>query len=204
MVTPPSIPPPGIKAPHLGAGVLGEEAAAAYLTAKGLSIIARNWRKKWLEIDIIARHNATIVFVEVKTRHNAGLTMPHEALTPKKQQCLIKATTTWLGEQDLWHLPCRFDLVCISGKTDIHSLSQLSLVQVRKSAARQGAAARRSDQATQLATPWAARFLQRAMRNIETKMRCNVRAYPFSVEHIPHAFTFSEPLGSSHTAWQPW
>lgn len=94
-------------------GVVGEDAAAKLLAGKGMRIIARNWRHRSLELDIVAEEGDTLVFVEVKTRAATGRQQPHEALTPAKRTALTKAAAHYLGEHDLWHRPCRFDLVSV-------------------------------------------------------------------------------------------
>ena len=55
-------------APHLQLGREGEAAAAALLTGKGYAVIARNYRTRGGEVDIICLDGDTVVFVEVKTR----------------------------------------------------------------------------------------------------------------------------------------
>ncbi len=94
-------------------GQAGEDAAAALLRSKGLRLVARNWRRGSLELDIVAEEGDTLVFVEVKTRAADGLQRPHEALTPAKRSALVKAATRYLTEHDLWHRACRFDLVSV-------------------------------------------------------------------------------------------
>jgi Holliday junction resolvase-like predicted endonuclease len=63
------------------AGRAGEDAAAQYLETHGHKVIARNWKTKWCEIDIISQLDDVLYFTEVKYRHNgSGL----DAITPKK------------------------------------------------------------------------------------------------------------------------
>jgi putative endonuclease len=50
-----------------GIGMIGEEIACRFLTGKGYSVVSRNYRKKWGEIDIIAKKEGKISFIEVKT-----------------------------------------------------------------------------------------------------------------------------------------
>ena len=60
------------RAAHLVLGRRGEEAAVRLLLAKGYTILARNWRVRSGELDIVARDGRTLVFVEVKTRRRSG------------------------------------------------------------------------------------------------------------------------------------
>ena len=94
-------------------GRAGEDFAAAHLKKLGWRIVERNWRCGPLELDIIARHKDTLIFVEVKTRAAAGLTRPDEALTPAKQERLSRAAAQYLSATDNWDKPCRFDLVSV-------------------------------------------------------------------------------------------
>ena len=94
-------------------GRAGEDAAAALLQAKGLRLLARNWRRGSLELDIVAEEGDTLIFAEVKTRAADGLQRPHEALTAAKRSVLAKAAARYLTEHDLWRRPCRFDLVSV-------------------------------------------------------------------------------------------
>ncbi len=99
---------------HLRRGVKGEDAAAAFLEAAGYVILARNWRRHRLELDLVCRHGDVLVFVEVKTRAARGLAAPADALTPAKQASLNRAAAAYLSEYALWETPCRFDLVAVT------------------------------------------------------------------------------------------
>ena len=72
-------------------GRAGEDFAAARLEKLGWRIVERNWRCGPLELDIIARHKGTLIFVEVKTRSAAGLTRPAEALPPPTRERAARA-----------------------------------------------------------------------------------------------------------------
>lgn len=90
-------------------GKLGEDFAANFLEAKGYSIIARNFRIRSAEIDIIAKADDVIVFVEVKARSNIRHGLPSEAVTLRKQKKIIEAASVFL--QDFPDYACRFDVV---------------------------------------------------------------------------------------------
>jgi len=68
----------------------GEELAVSYLRKKGYKIIERNFRKGYGEIDIVAVHENTLVFIEVKTRTSNSFGSPLEAITYWKLKSLIK------------------------------------------------------------------------------------------------------------------
>ena len=97
-------------------GSAGEEAAVELLSRMGWTILARNWRSRHLELDIVAEERGVLVFVEVKTRAHGSLQSPHEALTPVKQERLVRAAQAWLDAHHAWERPCRFDLVCVTSR----------------------------------------------------------------------------------------
>lgn len=92
-------------------GALGEDAAAAFLVTCGHDIVARNWRCRSGEIDIIAADGDTIVFVEVKTRSGTWFGTPAEAVTPAKANRLHRLAGLWLAERSAAWSPVRFDVV---------------------------------------------------------------------------------------------
>jgi putative endonuclease len=94
-----------VPARHLSLGVAGENLAREHLTAKGYEIIDANWRDRGLELDLVCRLDDLLVFVEVKTRTQGGLTTALESLGKTKQARLVKAASSYLS---------RFDLVCVS------------------------------------------------------------------------------------------
>lgn len=96
-----------------GLGIQGEELAASYLEQAGLKIVARNYRCRGGEVDIIARDGKTLVFVEVKSRRNLAYGVPQLAVTPFKQRQISKAALTWLAKNRQQDVPARFDVIAI-------------------------------------------------------------------------------------------
>ncbi|HLS79071.1 MAG TPA: YraN family protein [Nocardia sp.] len=94
-------------------GARGEELAARFLRDAGMEIVARNWRCRHGELDLIARHGAITVFVEVKTRRTLTFGTPAEAVTVGKQQRIRRLALLWLAEQDGPWQPIRFDVVSV-------------------------------------------------------------------------------------------
>jgi putative endonuclease len=91
----------------------GEEIASTYLVKKGFLILAKNWRYKHLEIDIIASINSTLVIVEVKLRSSDFFGNPEEFVTRAKQKKLIKAADFYIKENNInWET--RFDIIAIT------------------------------------------------------------------------------------------
>ncbi|THB71149.1 MAG: YraN family protein [Desulfovibrio sp.] len=101
-------------AEHLNTGAWGEDAAVEHLRGLGYAILERNWRSGQLEIDIIARHDEYLVFVEVKTRVSGERGTPQEAVGRTKQRRLTAAATQYLSSHDLWESPCRFDIIAVT------------------------------------------------------------------------------------------
>lgn len=94
-------------------GIAGEELAAGYLRELGYAILARNFRCRGGEVDIIAKDGATLVFVEVKTRRNAAFGVPQLAVTPFKQRQIAKAAQTWLAKNRKFGVAARFDVLTV-------------------------------------------------------------------------------------------
>lgn len=94
-------------------GDAAEEAAAQRLAAQGLKILARNFRVKGGEIDLVCREGATTVFVEVRHRTRADFGGAATSITPTKQRRLIRAARHWLARHG--EGACRFDCVLIDG-----------------------------------------------------------------------------------------
>ena len=92
-------------------GKLGEDCAAKFLEAEGYTIVERNFRIRSAEIDIIARRDNLIIFVEVKARSNIRHGLPVEAVTLRKQKKIIEAATVFLQDENFSDCACRFDVV---------------------------------------------------------------------------------------------
>lgn len=96
-------------------GKLGEEIAVRELERRGYEILARRYRTRHGEIDIVARDGATTVFVEVKVRATAEFGTAAEAVTVWKQRRLGAMATDYLARNGGASGPCRFDVVAIDG-----------------------------------------------------------------------------------------
>ncbi len=91
----------------------GEAAARMALRARGYVILAERYRVARGEIDIVARDDETIVFIEVKTRRAAAYGGAAAAVTWRKQRTIIRVAEAFLMQARLTHLPCRFDVVSV-------------------------------------------------------------------------------------------
>lgn len=93
-----------------------EQVAAAFLTQQGYEILEMNYRDRYGEIDLIARREGVLVFVEVKYRKTTRQGYPEEAVTPQKQKRIRHTARYYLYTHHLEDLPCRFDVVSILGE----------------------------------------------------------------------------------------
>lgn len=76
----------------------GEDVAAAHLAARGLAVLARNWRRREGELDLVAADGRCLVVVEVKTRSGTGFGLPVEAVTRLKAARIRRLAQQWLAE----------------------------------------------------------------------------------------------------------
>jgi len=95
-------------------GAAGEEAVARWYARAGYSVLARNWRVREGEIDLVARRGATIVFCEVKTRRGDAFGTPAEAVTARKQARLRTLAVRWLAAFDAHADVLRFDVASVT------------------------------------------------------------------------------------------
>lgn len=99
---------------HSQTGIWGEEVAADYLRGQGYVILERDWHSGHRDIDIIARQDDTIVFVEVKTRRNTDYMQPEQAVDWKKRRNLRHAIANYMSYRKT-DLPTRFDIITVVG-----------------------------------------------------------------------------------------
>lgn len=93
-------------------GAAAEERAAAYLAQQGLKLVARNFRCRGGEIDLIMRDGASLVFVEVRARARTDFGGAAASITAAKQARIILAARHYLALHRV-DAPCRFDAVLI-------------------------------------------------------------------------------------------
>ena len=99
-------------------GKMGEDLACAELQRRGYAIVARRYRSRFGEIDIIANHEETIVFIEVKARDGDEFGGGAAAVTPWKQRRISQMAVEYLSRNKLRDKPCRFDVVTVDIKDD--------------------------------------------------------------------------------------
>lgn len=100
------------------AGINMESKACAYLKKQGLKHRCSNFRIRGGEIDLIMQDGETLVFVEVKYRHNHEYGTAKEAISAHKQNTVRKSAEFYLKQHYPNQYPqCRFDAVCIQGES---------------------------------------------------------------------------------------
>ena len=104
-------------------GQQGEELAAAHLDELGYVIVARNWRTRTGELDIVTRDGEWLVFVEVRARRTGRVAAapmfgrPEESVTPRKQLQLVTMADAYLFEMP-WSGPWRIDVIALEVRPD--------------------------------------------------------------------------------------
>ena len=100
-------------AARLRPGGSGEELACRHLRAQGYAILARNFRCRSGEVDVVAEKEGTTVFVEVKERNGTSHGAGFEAVTYGKRRRLLRAARLYAASRGLWERPLRFDVISV-------------------------------------------------------------------------------------------
>jgi putative endonuclease len=93
-----------------------EDQAISMLEAKGYRILARNFSCRLGEVDIVAEHDHTVCFVEVRMRSTAAWGDPAHTVSGAKQRRIVKTAMHFLSAHRLWRRMIRFDVVSIVGR----------------------------------------------------------------------------------------
>lgn len=95
-------------------GQTAEDLAAAYLESQGWDILARNWRNRWCEIDIIASSDGTVHIIEVKYRRTATFGGGLDYITADKIRRLRNAATMW-ATSNRYRDDLSIDIISVEG-----------------------------------------------------------------------------------------
>ncbi len=98
-------------------GRAAESQTASYLQNKGYRILGQNVQLPGGELDLVARHGDTIVFIEVKARGSESFGGAYYAVTTSKKQRIIKLAALYLAKKKLSHQLTRFDVMLCHGQT---------------------------------------------------------------------------------------
>lgn len=101
---------------RLSLGKWGEDQASRFLKRRRFKILERNYRCPLGEIDIIARHRDTLVFVEVRTKEAGYYLPPQASVTQRKQKQIIRVAQFYLKQNHISDQRCRFDVVAITSE----------------------------------------------------------------------------------------
>ena len=93
-------------------GNKGENLAAEFLQKKGFEIVARNYRFRHAEIDLIVKKENWIIFVEVKTRSSTSYGEPEDFVDSRKSNKIFEAAEEYIYANN-WHGHIRFDIVSV-------------------------------------------------------------------------------------------
>ena len=103
-------------AEHLKRGVAAENLACVFLERKGLTVLARNYRCRSGELDLVLEDRGTVVVAEVRYRRNSRFGTPGATVDARKRAKIIRATRHFLQTRPaLKNLPVRFDVVAVTG-----------------------------------------------------------------------------------------
>jgi putative endonuclease len=101
-------------------GAVGEERATAWYLARGYTVVARNWRCRDGELDLVVVGHGQVVFCEVKTRTSERYGLPAEAVDARKQQRLRGLAARFLRENPQVATALRFDVASVrSGRVSV-------------------------------------------------------------------------------------
>jgi putative endonuclease len=99
-----------------GFGNEGEDASARFLEANGYVVLARNFRCRYGELDLVAEKNGTICFVEVRMRSTSIWGDPSQTVQGAKQRRVVKSALHYLQAHALRNRMIRFDVVSVLGR----------------------------------------------------------------------------------------
>ena len=100
---------------NLDRGRWGEDVAAAWYERHGYTVVARNWRCRSGEIDLVVRRGRLVVVAEVKARRTDAYGPAASAVGAVKQQRLRRLAAEWLASTGVRGVEVRFDVVAITG-----------------------------------------------------------------------------------------
>ena len=94
-------------------GRRGEAIARRHLEAQGYEVLETNYRLRGGEIDIVARHEGSLAFVEVRSRRALGFGSPEESITASKRRKLAQTAHEYIQERGLTTSDWRIDVVLV-------------------------------------------------------------------------------------------
>lgn len=105
-------------------GAEAERLAEKFMLQQGLVLLAKNYRCRFGEIDLIAKDGDTLVFIEVRLRRNDNFGGAVASIDHRKQEKLISTAKHYLSPLKTPEVPCRFDVLLLNNK-DSHAIQWL-------------------------------------------------------------------------------
>lgn len=97
-------------------GSMAEDLALRYLQKHDLTLLERNFRSRFGEIDLIMQENNTIIFIEVRSRKNTAFLHPVETIDQRKRNKIRKTSQVFMKKTSAWNLyNWRFDVITLTG-----------------------------------------------------------------------------------------
>ncbi len=106
-------------------GYQAEAFVARHLEHVGFTVLERNYKKSYGEIDLIAHKGSLLIFVEVKMRTDAYFD-PAELITPSKQRKIITVAQEYIDRKTNGNMDCRFDVALVEGKNSEPQITYLT------------------------------------------------------------------------------
>ncbi|WP_019532516.1 YraN family protein [Paenibacillus ginsengihumi] len=96
-------------------GTAGEQAAENYVIGQGYVVLARNWRCRTGELDLVALEGETLVFIEVRTRSAGSVSFgtPQESVDPRKRRKVLETARVYVHQHRLHDRQIRFDVIAV-------------------------------------------------------------------------------------------
>lgn len=104
---------------HGDLGRWGEWIALRHLLAMGWDVVARNWRGRRGEVDLIAWHDSRLVFAEVKTSLLPSPFLPEERVDPEKQRRMERLAYEFIWRHELEEAPVRLDVIAVETRDQV-------------------------------------------------------------------------------------
>jgi putative endonuclease len=99
-------------------GHVGESAAVRHLLGLGWMVLERNYRCRAGEIDVVARDQESVVFVEVRTRASEAFGTPEESITPSKARRMMTCALTYMATHPDLSADWRIDVIAVRVERD--------------------------------------------------------------------------------------
>ncbi|MGM0441700.1 MAG: YraN family protein [Elusimicrobiota bacterium] len=109
-----------MKSDNVSKGRRGEDLAVKYLKNKDYYILDRNWRCPVGELDIVARNNSYLCFIEVKYRKSDNYGLPREAVNRSKKNKIVKLAKLYIANSGLDGMDVRFDVIEVTDQKIEH------------------------------------------------------------------------------------